>query len=231
MSEIVGFDAHIGKKVGSRIDPLQIEKVALDDKVYNSANPDDVWTHERENAEKDKKGNPVHASRGGESGEAGQPSKINHGNIVPSIDARAGGVTISQALQTTVISFATLRRLRFKGLDWEAETAARTAVAALGIAAIAYQYEADYDLRSRCLLLPTHPPRIELLLRDGSAGEIVDLDRAAAIRVLSDAAAFAEKSGIGWEIDEKKLRLAPAPKLIELIKRSRKVAASEQPAS
>ena len=231
VSEIVGFDAVIGKKVGSRIDPLQIEKVALGDKVYNSADPADVWTHDSDSAEKDKKDNPVYASRGSESGEAGQPSKINHGNIPPSIDARAGGVTISRAMQTTVISFATLRRLRFKGFDRNAEVAARTAVAALGVAAIAYQHETDFDLRSRCLLLPTHLPRIELLGRDGSAGEIVDLDRAAAEQILRDAAAFAEKSKIGWEIDENKLRLIPAPKLIELIKRSRKVAVSEQPAS
>ena len=34
VSEIVGFDAQIGKKVGSRIDPLQIEKVASGDKSY-----------------------------------------------------------------------------------------------------------------------------------------------------------------------------------------------------
>lgn len=231
VSEIVGFDAVIGKKVGSRIDPLQIEKVAPGDKVYNSADPADVWTHDSDSAEKDKKDNPVYASRGSESGEAGQPSKINHGNIPPSIDARAGGVTISKAMQTTVISFATLRRLRFKGFDRNAEIAARTAVAALGVAAIAYQHETDFDLRSRCLLLPTHLPRIELLGRDGSAGEVVDLDRAAAGRILRDAATFAEKSKIGWEIDENKLRLIPAPKLIELIKRSRKVAVSEQPAS
>lgn len=231
VSEIVGFDAVIGKKVGSRIDPLQIEKVAPGDKVYNSAAPADVWTHDSDSAEKDKKDNPVYASRGSESGEAGQPSKINHGNILPSIDARAGGVTISKAMQTIVISFATLRRLRFKGFDRNAEIAARTAVAALGVAAIAYQHETDFDLRSRCLLLPTHLPRIELLGRDGSAGEIVDLDRAAAEQILRDAAAFAEKSKIGWEIDENKLRLIPAPKLIELIKRSRKVAVSEQPAS
>ncbi len=56
-----------------------------------------------------------------------------------------------------MISFAALRRLRFKGFDLGAETAARTAIAALGVAAIAYQHETDFDLRSRCLLLPTHP--------------------------------------------------------------------------
>lgn len=227
VSEIVGFDAVVGKKVGSRIDPLQIEKVAPDDRVFNSDDPSKVWTHNQDTAEKDKKNNPVYASRGSESGEAGQPSKINHGNIVPSIDTEAGGVTISNAQQTTVISLAALRHLRFKGHDREAETAARTAVAALGVAAIAYQYENDFDLRSRCLLLPKHPLRLELLSRGGSAGNVLDLDRNTASDILSTATAHASAAGIGWETDE--IRLTPAPKLIELIYRSRKLSAAEQP--
>ncbi len=228
VSEIVGFDAVVGKKVGSRIDPLQIEKVAAEDHVFNSADLDEVWTTDPDKAEKDNKGNPVPASRGSDSGEAGQPSKINHGNIVPSIDAQAGGVTISKAQQTTLISFAALRRLRFKSFSLEAETAARTAVAALGVAAIAYQYETDFDLRSRCLLLPNHSPRLELLSRDGSAGEAVEVDRATASAILSAAATHAAEAGVGWEADD--IRLVPAPKLVELIRRSRKVSPTEQPA-
>ena len=227
VSEIVGFDAEIGKKVRSRIDPLQIEKVAPEDKVFNSTDPNEVWTTDSGAAEKDKKGAPAFATRGSDSGEAGQPSKINHGNIVPSIDAQAGGVTISKAQQTTVISLAALRRLRFKGFDRDAETAARTAVAALGVAAIAYQYENDFDLRSRCLLLPTHPPCVEILGRDGSAAEVVDLNRDSAAEILSAAAEHAVAAGVGWETRD--IRLEPAPKLLELIRRSRKQAATEQP--
>ena len=225
VSEIVGFDAAVGKKVGSRIDPLQIERVAPDDRLHNSANPDEVWTEDPDRAEKDKRGKPVPASRAGTSGEAGQPSKINHGNIVPSIDAQAGGVTVSSARQTTVLSFAALRRLRCKGYPREAETAAHTALAALGVAAMAYQYEMDFDLRSRCLLLPAHPPALELLGRDGSSAEVVEVDRASSARILREAAEQATAAGIGWMADE--IRLEPAPKLLELIRRSRKVSASE----
>ena len=228
VSEIVGFDAQVGKKVGSRIDPLQIEKVAPQHRVFNSAEPNEVWTDDAEAAEMDKKGRPVAASRGSESGEAGQPSKINHGNVTPSIDSEAGGVTISNAQQTTIISFAALRRLRFKGFIRDAESAARTAVAALGIAAIAYQHERDYDLRSRCLLLPVHPPRIELLGRSGESGEIVDLDRAASVSILREAAGRAQGAGIGWETPG--VGLTPADKLVRLIRNSRDAAASEQPA-
>ena len=225
VSEIVGYDATVGKKVGSRIDPLQIEKLLPDDRAFNSANPDEVWTLDPAGAETDKKGKQVFASRGSESGQAGQPSKINHGNVAPSIDAQAGGVTISRALQTTVISLAALRRLRFKGVDREAATAARTAVAALGVVAIAYQHEVDFDLRSRCLLLPAHLPRLELLKRDGSSGEVVEVSRSTAARILEESASHAQSAGIPWSLDE--IRLEPAPKLLELIARSHKVSAAE----
>ena len=133
-------------------------------------------------------------------------------------------MTISQARQATVISFAALRRLRFRGFDRDAEATARTAVAALGVAAIAYQYELDFDLRSRCLLLPEHAPRLELLHRDGSAAEEVALDRDVAAEILAAAAAGADAAGLGWETAE--MRMVPAPKLIELLRRSRKAAAS-----
>ena len=228
VSEIVGMDAKIGKKVGSRLDPLQIEKLDPEDKAFNHKDTTRVWTFDEDQAERDKKGKPVLASRGAETGEAGQPSKINHGNVAPSIDAQAGGVTISQAVQTTVISLAALRRLRFAGHDRTAETAARTAVAALGVASIAYQHEADHDLRSRCLLIPDHPPRIELVGRDGSPAEMVEIDKPVAKTLLDQAAAYAAERGIGWETEE--ISLTPAPKLIELIKRSRAVSAAQQPA-
>lgn len=228
VSEIVGFDAVVGKKVGSRIDPLQIERVASEDRAFNSAEPSEVWTLDPERAEKDGDNKPVPASRGsGDNAGAGQPSKINHGNIPPSIDTQAGGVTISKARQTTLISLAGLRRLRFRGFNADAETAARSAIAALGVAAVAYQYATDFDLRSRCLLLPTEPPSVELLNRDGSPSEGVEVDKDSAARILSEASAYAAEAGIGWETGE--IRLVPAAKLVELIRRSRKVSAIEQP--
>lgn len=227
VSEIVGLDVQIGKKVGSRIDPLQIERLAEEDRAYNAADPDEVWTFDPERAETDRKGNPELASRGSEAGTPGLPSKINHGNIAPSIDALAGGVTISEALQTTVVSLAALRRLRFAGRDRVAEAAARTALAALGVAAIVFQYEMDYDLRSRCLLVPQHPPRIEFVGRDGSAPEVVEVGRETAASILRSAAQAAAAVGVGWVTEE--IRLEPAPKLVELIRRSRKMAHAEQP--
>ena len=227
VSEIVGFDAKVGRKVGSRLDPLQIERLEESERAFNHADPAQVWTFNEAEAEQDAKGKSVPASRGSESGTAGQPSKINHGNVLPTIDSAAGGVTISEVLQTTVISLAALRRLRFAGHGRAAETAARTAVAALGVAAIVLQHEMDHDLRSRCLLVPVHPPQIELVGRDGSAPEEVSVDRHTAALILQQAATHAAEVGLGWATEE--IRLQPAPKLVELILRSRKVAHAEGP--
>ena len=216
VSEIVGLDAQIGRKVGSRIDPLQIERAAA--VVYEHSDPQESWTLDPAEAAQ-AKGKPKPA------GTDGRPAEINHGNIAPSIDTQAGGVTISGARQTTVLSLAALRRLRFAGHDRRAEVAARTAVAALGVAAIAYGYEADHDLRSRCLLIPEHAPSLEIVGRDGSAPEAVSLDRESAEHLLAQAATRAAQAGIGWE--EREIALKPAPKLIELLRRSREVSARE----
>ena len=51
------------------------------------------------------------------------------------------------------------------------------------------------------------------------------MDRASSARILREAAEQATAAGIGWMADE--LRLVPAPKLLELIRRSRKVSAIE----
>lgn len=223
VSEIVGNNARIGKKVGSRIDPLQIERDAAI--AYEHEDTEQLWTLDQSEAVKAAKGKGKGKPK--TKGADGRPAEINHGNIAPTIDEVSGGVTISSAIQTIVISLAALRRLRFAGRDRTTETTARTAIAALGVAALAYQHELDYDLRSRCLLIPEHPPRIELVGRDGSAPEVVSIDRSGAAEILSTAAEQASDAGIGWESDE--IRLVPAPKLVELIKRSRKVSADEQP--
>ena len=216
VSEIVGLDARVGNKVGSRIDPLQIERNAA--VAYEHSDSEQRWTLDKDEALHEK-GKPKTA------GADGRPAEINHGNIPPSIDTLAGGVTISSARQTTVMSLAALRRLKFAGQSDEAVVAARTAVAALGVAAIAYGYEMDFDLRSRCLLIPEHAPTVALIRRDGSEPEMVALGRETSAELVLEAARRAADVGLGWETEE--IRLVPAPKLVELLRRSRDVSARE----
>ena len=102
---------------------------APNDRVYNSADPEDVWTTEKEDAARDAIGYPAPTTRRGTSGTAGQPSKINHGNIAPSVDESLGGATISQAVQTAVLSYPALRKLGFPGYAPEQEDAERATLA------------------------------------------------------------------------------------------------------
>ena len=225
VSEIVGHDANFGVRVGSRIDPLQIGRLPKDQVVYNHKDPDEVWTTEATDAEVEK-GKPKPASRGSGEGTAGQPSKVNHGNILPARDGTAGGVTISYAEQISVLSLATLRKLRFDGYGAAPQAAARTAVAALGIAAMHYGWRSDFDLRSRCLLIAEQSPQLEILHRDGTITNFQgDLSSERVDDLVKNAARHAKENGLGWE--ESQIELKPSKKLLELMRRSQMASKTE----
>src|SRR5215472_7043398 len=99
-----------------------------------------------------------------------EPSVVNHGNVTPSVsrDDEPGGVTLAEAVQTTLLSLPQLRRLRFPDPETgkcspERDAAGRTVLAALALYAVALQREDGYFLRSRCHLVPAAPPRCELV--------------------------------------------------------------------
>lgn len=223
VSEVVGIGAELGMKTESRIDPAQIEKAV----VYQAADPDEDWTLDPQLAARNKDGSPVLKARRGQ--KKGTPSVINHGNILPTVDALAGGVTIDYAEQTTVLSLAALRRLRFPRTPLgealagekrrEAESAGRTALAALGLAAIVYCRDKGYDLRSRCALRPLQGLVLELVTADGAEPAVFSLDRAGARELLAEAAKRAADAGLPWRT--KPIDLHPMPKLVALIRESR----------
>lgn len=227
VSEIVGIDVVQGVKTASRIDPAGIERQA--GPVFAHKDPAEEWTLDKSEAATEK-GKPVEFSRKGAQGK-GTPAALNHGNIPPSIDAFAGGVTMSEAVQTTVLSLAALRRLRFPAttagtpIDADArdaaETAARTALAALALAAVVYQRDNDYDLRSRSLLVAKSPLVFELLGRDGGDAATFRLTRTEVAELLAQAEQKARGYGLGWERGPIELR--PARKLAELIRSSRRL--------
>lgn len=225
VSEIVGFDVVAGVKTASRMDPLAIERKA--GPVFESKQDPTDWTSLESEAatEKDK---PKPFSRKGAS-DKGTPAVINHGNIPPSIDHEAGGVTMSHAQHTVVLSLAGLRRLRFRqqtdgtpippAQRDQAETAARTALAALALAAVIYQQRNGYDLRSRSLLVTSEPLSFELLSRDGGPPRNFSIDDPAGL--LREAVGAAAAYGLGWQVEP--VKLTPTPKLAHLISESRKL--------
>jgi len=217
VSEIVGLDAQKGVKTSSRIDPAQIQLAA--GPLY--AAPDGEWTLNESEALKEK-GKPVKL------GKDGKPSEANHGNVTPTISE--GGVLISRAVQTIVLSLTALRRLSFplgpgQRSQPAVDDAARTALAALGLCAATLAREQNHDLRSRCQLFPSQPHVWQLLDEPGGTPKEFSLDRAGALKLWADALAAARAAGLPFEEDE--LVLQPSPQLVELVKRSQELAAAQ----
>jgi CRISPR-associated protein Csb1 len=218
VSEIVGYQTtNDGKRPASRIDPLGIQ-----DNVEIYARQGGGWTCEVAEAQKGTDGGPVKSKL----------SKTNHGNVTPSLThedketkkwvLNHGGVTVAYAEQQTVLSLAALRRLRFPlngAAQPETDLAARTVLAALGLAAICFLDEDGYDLRSRCLL-DGKPGAMQFVGR-GEVQEF-DLDSVAAAGLVAEAAAEAKCLGLPWP--EEPLVLTPLPALCDLIIKSRKLA-------
>lgn len=234
VSEIIGINAVPGQRTSSRIDPLQIQIKA--GPVYATADGD--WTLDPARARQEK-GAPVKMGR------KGNPSEINHSNVTPSLQIQKdrnghpldrngavarraedfvpiGGYTIDYALQTTTLSLPALRRLRFPDADGhcrpEAQAAARTTLAALGLCAATLAGEQGYDLRSGCLLTPLKAADWELLDRPGAAPATFALDGWGAIALLQDAVAGTQDAGLPWQVEP--ITLTPRPDLVEMVVKS-----------
>lgn len=215
VSEIVGYGAMAGVKTSSRIDPAQIMLSA--GTLYRREKETDTaphWTLEQKAGSK-------------KLGKDGKPSEANHGNVTPSITV--GGFTINKAVQTTVLSLAALRRLRFPlnggaNSDGAVDNAGRTALAALGIAA-ATLARSDGDLRSRCQLFPLHQPVWELLDVPGEAPKQFSLTPDEAVKLLNVAIEEAKRKNLPWEGE---IELTPSDELVELVRRSQELASAEE---
>jgi CRISPR-associated protein Csb1 len=235
VSEVVGINAERGTKSSSRIDPLEIRKGA--GPVYaKKGTQGREWTIDERDAEIEKK-SPVLFGGNKEAGKRGNPSAINHGNVVPSLSELdrgghplSGGVTVDYVEQTTTLSLIQLRRLRFpkdekSKASADANAAARAVLAALGMCAATLAFGPGMDLRSRCVLFPTEPMAWELLDVPGAAPKSFALDKAAAIQLLNDAIAAAKKAGLPWKTEE--IVLTPSKQLVELVRKSQELAVSE----
>ena len=244
VSEIVGYDAVPGTNVASRIDPAQIQRqgATLYRRKHASQNEPDWTLDERLGSEEL-----------GTGPKRGRPSQANHGNVTPDyafardgqgrvmydtvVDTAGnerkeprilGGFTISKAVQTTVLSLSVLRRLRFPthgslDSDHDTDVAARTVLAALGLAAGSLG-RIDVDLRSRCQLFPERASVWELLDHPGMPPREFGLDPDLAISLLREAIGNANEVGLPWEGE---IELTPSPNLVELVRRSQELASED----
>ncbi len=158
--------------------------------------------------------------------------KIDHRYAVRStkVPVTKGGFTVDYAEQSTVLSLPALRRLRFPLAGSEkskpdADTAARTYLAALGLLGATLAVEAGYDLRSRCVLRATDAVVWHLLGKPGDADKPLALDRDGALKLYADALAAVQKAGLPVELKE--VELKPSADLVTLVKKSMEIAAVE----
>ncbi len=218
VSEIIGYDAVAGVKTSSRIDPAQIMNVAV---LYRREPERDDAPHWSLDEGPTKLGS-------GRKPTGRRPTEENHGNAVrPRIEPGGGGFTLSRARQTTTLSLAVLRRLRFPlngaadSID-EVDLAARTVLAALGLAAGTLA-RSDVDLRSRCQLFAEGESTWQLLDRPTEAPREFELDGDAALHLLADTIEDAKTPGLPWE---DVIELTPSPDLIELVRLSQESASA-----
>jgi CRISPR-associated protein Csb1 len=207
VSEIIGVGVPVeeragkeprsmGRRPGSRIDPLGISKHVP---VFKGATAVDWVSKEQAGYKKVR------------------PSDINHSNIPPSVDDL--GVTMDYAEHTVVITFAGLRRLRFGG--GERDAAARTMLAVLGLVTHLAQARQGYALRSRCDLVCEGSAPLELVKFDGTIHSL-DVTFDDAVRLYGEAVEAARM--VGFNIPTEPVRLTPQDKLVYLVKQSRELA-------
>jgi CRISPR-associated protein Csb1 len=219
VSEVVGIGAAVGGLLrGVRRDPLEIRAAVkvlkAADKSYSVADP---------NA-KEVKG-------------VVSPSEVNHSSVPFPKDRKEkteknlySGVTIEYAEQTTTLSLICLRRLHFPidgKTNVEADLAARTVLAALGLCAATLAFESGMGLRSRCLLWPDGPIEWELLARPGDAPQKSSLTSDEAVALLNAAIEAAGKTELSWE--SAPITLKPSAQLLKLVRLSQLEAVKEGP--
>ncbi len=218
VSEIVGIGAETGVQTSSRIDPLIHSNPTS---IFETT--DGSWTVLAEKAaiennkpKKYKKGN-----------KDVKLSEINLGNVAPTIKNTGGGVSIEEAVQTTVISLPALRRLRFTVNGKNSENIndrARTVLLTLALSAMTHMKDMGYDLRSRCLLVPEGVPPIEFIGKDGTS-KFFTLDSNVADDLLMRSIKDAKNDGLPWL--ENDIVLKPNQNFVDLIRKSRELSSDE----
>lgn len=201
VGEIVGFlagdamsEAHPEPSLrgGARVDPVGMQ-VRLDEKTLiglaEGQKADlSAALYEKSVAEAKaagKKNQPVSASR------------LGLGGIPPTLD-QLGGVACDRIVRTHVLSFATLRQMRF-GAGEDGDAACRAVLAALALNGLA-RSDAELFLRANCDLVEAGPTSVRI---DQRYGEFLDLDPlgiGAADELLAAAVDRAREAvGLRWE--------------------------------
>ena len=176
-------EAQLSRRGGARVDPLEMSvRLSAADmeqlvKSQEGELSDKFVSKRREDI---KKANKDTALSG---------SVLGLGGIPPQLEA-LGGVACQKIIRSWVLSFATLRQLRF-GKNEEANIAARALLAALGLSAIA-RAEQELYLRANCDLVEAEEPQVTLDGRYGNTRPLNHITVETADDLLAQAIDYAQ---------------------------------------
>lgn len=181
--QIMGFDALQTQKAGIRIDPMNIAKDAVTG--FKSESRAEGWTTEESRALKSAKGEPVPLERA---------SEIGHGHILATLATK--GAWVSRIELRSSLSLTRLRRYHFpvaSKVTPQADTAARTYLAALGLWLMHTRLMAGLELRAGAELDATNA---DFLLRTPlQADTVLTVTAKSANAALEQALANAKNAG------------------------------------
>lgn len=202
-SEIIGLDAKPVEHGAVKFDPMDIRKEA--GPVFESKDPERRFEIDKKIAKgtKEKK-----------------PSEIGLGNV-PNFSTR--GAVITGAIQTSVISCAAVRKLRFEmeGVSFSdaRDHAGQVATVSLGLYGLITQMDKGYFLRSRCDLIPVNKIQLEVIGRTMEETETYDFEPDDMLNALKESLASAQEHGLKWR--EEPLIVKGGDRLTRMVERSR----------
>ena len=176
-------EEQLSRRGGARVDPLEmsvrLSAVDMEQLVKSQEGElsDKFVSKRREDIKKAKKDTALSGS------------VLGLGGIPPQLDA-LGGVACQKIIRSWVLSFATLRQLRF-GKNEEANIAARALLAALGLSAIA-RAEQELYLRANCDLVEAEEPQVTLDGRYGNTRPLNHITVETADDLLAQAIDYAQ---------------------------------------
>jgi CRISPR-associated protein Csb1 len=178
----------IPRKGGARVDPIAAS-VQLDGKTILAVA--DRQRDELSSGTYDK------IARGAKDAAKKQNSGavLGLGAVPPSLTG-LGGIACTQITRSTVLSFATLRQLRFGG-SREQDVAFRAVLAAVALLSMSLADDELY-LRADCDLVEAAPCEVVLDGRYGVRTALSPIETNHAVQLVLDAYANAEKHGLDW---------------------------------
>ncbi len=192
VGEIVGFcaDTKAALRGGARVDPVGM-KIELDGPALKQLAEEQRAELTTNLYDKVMKG-PAKSSE-----KESKPSSLGLGGIPPSLDALAG-VACHRIVRSHVLSFASLRQIRF-GAGPEGDAACRALLAALALNAVA-RSDAELRLRANCDLQEDGATEVEIDRRGTGLVALQPLSVQQADELLTAALSAAETAaGVRWQ--------------------------------